>query len=95
MTHNEYVKRYGLKIITITWSRDSHGLFDFETRQLNRDYFHTSESVNFIREQDQCKFVQPSVDIKATYKYKAQLLLSVMQKRNQYILKSPVYYILK
>jgi len=29
---NEYQRRYALKIITITWTRDSHGLFDFENR---------------------------------------------------------------
>lgn len=32
MASNEYWRRYCLKVITITWSRDSHGLFDFETR---------------------------------------------------------------
>ena len=32
MDHNECLRRYALKIVTITWNRDSHGLFDFETR---------------------------------------------------------------
>ena len=36
MNFNEYIRRYALHIVTITWNRDSHGLFDFETRQLAR-----------------------------------------------------------
>lgn len=39
MDYNECLKRYCLKIVTITWNRDSHGLFDFETRQLAREHF--------------------------------------------------------
>ena len=32
MNSNEYIRRYELNIVTITWNRDSHGLFDFEVR---------------------------------------------------------------
>lgn len=32
MNSNEYIRRYALNIVTITWNRDSHGLFDFEVR---------------------------------------------------------------
>lgn len=82
MASNEYWRRYALKIITITWSRDSHGLFDFETRQLARSYFQTTEPNNFVREGEACRLINPEVDVKSEYKSKAQLLLQVAQKRN-------------
>ena len=30
--HNEYMRRYLLNMRTMTWNRDSQGLFDYETR---------------------------------------------------------------
>ena len=30
--HNEYMRRYMLNLKTMTWNRDSQGLFDYETR---------------------------------------------------------------
>lgn len=32
MGHNEYFRRYILNMKTMTWNRDSQGLFDYETR---------------------------------------------------------------
>jgi hypothetical protein len=32
LNFNEYIRKYALKLVTITWNRDSHGLFDFEMR---------------------------------------------------------------
>jgi hypothetical protein len=32
MSYNEYIRRYDLNLKLLTWSRDSYGLFDFETR---------------------------------------------------------------
>jgi hypothetical protein len=54
MDYNEFQKRYALKIVTITWNRDSHGLFDFETRQLAREHFETIKSQSFIRIDKNC-----------------------------------------
>ena len=33
LNHHEYMRRYALRVVTITHSHDSHGLFDFEKRQ--------------------------------------------------------------
>jgi len=95
MAHNEYTRRYALKLTSITWSRDSHGLFDFETRQLERERHITGIAVNFVRKAEKCFFVDPESDIRKDFNNKAQLLLQVIQKRNLYVLRSPLYYMLK
>ena len=33
-TYNEHLRQYNLKLKTITWKKDSLGLFDFETHQV-------------------------------------------------------------
>ncbi len=82
MGHHEYLRRYALKIISITWNRDSHGLFDFETRHLPRNYMITHEPANLIREKDICKLISPRVDIKKDFNSRTQLLFEINQKRN-------------
>jgi len=62
---NEYTRRYALKISTITQSKDSHGLFDFEARQGARETFVTSAPGLFIRVGESCQLVKPSVDIRS------------------------------
>jgi len=54
LNFNEYITRYALKIVTMTWYRDSHGLFDFEMRQLQRENFTITEEKNFIRKNSSC-----------------------------------------
>ncbi len=56
---DEYIRRYGLKVISITWSRDSHGLFDFENRLLAREKFQSTESAKLVRIADNCKLEHP------------------------------------
>lgn len=47
MNHNEYIKQYTLKIkaITITWTRDSQGLFDYETLHLAKTQLETDREM--------------------------------------------------
>ena len=85
MGHHEYLRRYALKIISITWNRDSHGLFDFETRHLPRNYMITHEPANLIREKDICKLISPGVDIKKDFNSRTQLLFEINQKRKTLI----------
>ena len=41
-------KRY-VKIITFTWTKDIHGLFDFENKELLKNEFEIHESMKFYR----------------------------------------------
>lgn len=36
MGYNEYIRRYILVMKTMTWNRDSQGLFDYETRHCQK-----------------------------------------------------------
>lgn len=86
MDCNEFLRRYCLKIVTITWNRDSHGLFDFETRQLAREHFQIVKNCSFIRKEKNCSSIDPAIDIQSKYENKAQLLMSVLSTRNKYSL---------
>ena len=41
----------------ITWSRDSHGLFDYESRHLTKRTMKTSDQVQIIRNQNELELV--------------------------------------
>lgn len=47
-----------LVVRTTTWERDSHGLFDFESRHVKREVFKVKVSGAVIREENTCKFVE-------------------------------------
>lgn len=54
--YEEHSRQFILKVMSQTWSRDSHGLFDFEPRQLRRQYMSTNKSANLVREQETVRF---------------------------------------
>lgn len=89
------MRRYALQIVTITWNRDSHGLFDFEMRQLARETFEVTEQQNFVRLRECCKLLKPDQDIRKEFQKRAQLLMSIKQYRNRFNLVTPVKYMLK
>ena len=41
----------------ITWSRDSHGLFDYESRHLTKRTMKTQNPVQIIRQQNELELV--------------------------------------
>lgn len=92
MDHNECLRRYALRVVTITWNRDSHGLFDFETRQLAREYFETTASKSFVRVDQNCKLLDPAVSVRDEYARRGQLLMQILCNRNKYILQTPMVY---
>ena len=71
MNHNEIQRRYILKIMSITWNRDSHGLYDFETRQLARENFSTATPKLVVRIGQYCKLVDPTIDLNEQFKKRA------------------------
>ena len=83
-----------MKIVTITWFRDSHGLFDFEMRQLKREPFLITEERNFLRKEQKCEAVKTDVNLRLHFDKKAQLLMTIKKLRNRYLLVSPVGYLL-
>lgn len=62
-THHEYMRRYALRVVTITHSHDSHGLFDFEKRQGTRESMLTSRPGYFIRKDLNCRMVEQGTNI--------------------------------
>ncbi len=91
-THHEYLRRYALRVVTITHSHDSHGLFDFEKRQGTRESLLTSRPGYFIRKDLNCKLVELDTIIADAYEKQAQLLFEIQNQRNQFILRTPIAY---
>lgn len=71
MDHNEYTRRYALKIVTMAPGRDSHGMFDFEKRQLPRETSFISKESNFIKLYERFEAIKPDIDIRTEYKTRA------------------------
>jgi hypothetical protein len=95
VNHSEYMRRYALRIVTITHSHDSHGLFDFEKRQGTRESLITSRPGYFVRENLNCKMTYEGTNIKEEFKSQGQLLIELTNVRNQFVLKTPILYQLK
>lgn len=58
------MQRYALNLVTMTWYRDSHGLFDFEMRHLQREHFIVTQDKNFIRKGSNCEPINFDIDIR-------------------------------
>lgn len=50
------IKQGTLTIRCFTWGRDSHGLFDYESRMIIRSTFKTSKSGHLFRVGNECNF---------------------------------------
>jgi len=42
----------------ITWSRDSHGLFDYESKHLTKKTMRTQEAISIVRQGNELSMVQ-------------------------------------
>lgn len=65
----------------VTWSRDSHGLFDYESRYINKKNIKTSSGGKIIRLNNDVEFISPDLhaeDIDSS----AKPLVSIRQKAN-------------
>ena len=71
------MRRYALRIVTITHQHDSHGLFDFERRQGTKESLITSLPGYFVRENYNCKMVSENTKIKEEFNSQGQLLFEI------------------
>lgn len=67
-----------LEITASTWSRETHGLFDYESKTLHRNYFNVSESCKMFRLKDDCYMNQVEDNTGST------LLLSLEKKNTEF-----------
>jgi trehalose utilization protein len=69
----------------ITWSRDSHGLFDYESRHLTKRTMKTQEQVQIIRNQNELD-LQPytSTTVVAPTTVEARPLLNIINENGKH-----------
>jgi hypothetical protein len=58
----------------VTWSRDSHGLFDYESRFINKKNIKTLQPGKFVRIENDVEFVPSDVPIELVAKDAKPLL---------------------
>jgi len=57
-------KEFALRISTKTWTRDSHGLFDYESQQVKPHEGNLITNAYLIRKKMEIKLVKSLIDIK-------------------------------
>ena len=67
-----------LEITASTWSRETHGLFDYENKTLHRNFFNVSESCKVFRLKDDCYLNEADDNIGSS------LLLGIEKKNTEY-----------
>ena len=69
----------------ITWARDSHGLFDYETRHPLKKQMKTETSQLLVRtaKNNDLHFVSPGEDYKKIFENQAQHLLTISKIRSK------------
>ena len=65
----------------VTWSRDSHGLFDYESRYINKKNIKTSSGGKIIRLNNDVEFISPDLHAEDIDR-SAKPLVSIRQKAN-------------
>ena len=51
-----------LEVTSLTWCRDTHGLFDYESKSVHKKYFKVSEACSISRHMDDC-YIRDSQDL--------------------------------
>jgi len=69
----------------ITWARDSHGLFDYETRHPLKKQMKTETTQILVRtaKNNELHIMAPEEDYKTIYENNAQLLLTIKKVRSK------------
>ena len=67
----------------VTWSRDSHGLFDYESRYINKKNIKTQTGGRIIRVGNDVEFVSMST-VPEDFEKEAKPLIVVRQKGGKY-----------
>ena len=71
----------------IHWQKVSHGLFDYEMKQIIKQNFKLNTSKKIIRKDTEIKIVDQNVDVRQTYGAQAQELMYIDKLRNKYFLR--------
>ena len=50
----------------VTWGRDSHGLFDYESRHISKKNLRTQTSGKLVRLTNEIEFLEPSFEVDLT-----------------------------
>lgn len=61
------MRRYILNIKTLTWNRDSQGLFDYETRFTQKEKLSTEKASRLVRSGNDCKIHSFDDDLQKKY----------------------------
>ena len=82
---NHYYKQeidYDLKILSIQWQKDSHGLFDYDMKQIIKSDLSVSKSQVLIRNGSSIVLDALDTDIEGKYGQNHQELLKIYKIRN-------------
>ena len=63
----------------VTWMRDSHGLFDYESRNISKKNLKTKYVGKIIRQSNTIEFVSPTTSIEDLPGYKKDEMLTLAQ----------------
>ena len=80
------MRRYLLNFKTMTWNRDSQGLFDYETRHCQKQKLKTEKSSRMVRVGQNCSVHELDEDLSKEHGKKAQVLFNVRKIRNHYMI---------
>lgn len=61
----------------VTWMRDSHGLFDYESRNISKKNLKTKYVGKIIRQQNQIEFVSPTTSLEDLPGYSKDEMLTL------------------
>jgi hypothetical protein len=88
----------------ITWSRDSHGLFDYESKHLTKKTMRTTEAVSIVRRSNELSMVHYDMDTPLNVQIAANFstaapaenlddkpLLKIINMNNTFYLESTTY----
>ena len=81
--------KFGQKVLSIKsiqWQKDSHGLFDYEMRQIIRSQFTVDKTCKALRKGENIKFVPQGDDILEKYDDQHQELMKIYKLRNKYFI---------
>ena len=71
---------------SMQWQKDSHGLFDYEMKQITQNQFKVQSSKVAVRKGQVIQFEEPGINIKEKLNAEYQELFKVHKIRNKYFI---------
>lgn len=87
--YNQFVDQ-SLIMKSIQWQKDSHGLFDYEMRQIIKSNFKVNSSKMCVRNDQVIRFEDIDLDVKDRFGNQFQELFKVHKIRNKYFIEGVV-----